>query len=175
MIKHYVELSFPGVLCSETCVKEVKERSQDLLNFSEGFFAYRFFDITYSIVNGIELASPWHTISPTTFIGEEYTLDRIKGELAGATTLISNMEDNGWGRVVKTKHGAFYPVPEGDRITSSTPDKEEDFWREKAAEHFGISIKEVTKQQRSFAKDHYFGENYSMNSMNSFSRGSDHK
>lgn len=116
MTKHYVEFSFPGAFFSEYKVQEVTERNPELVKVPEGAFAYRFFDQSEAIVDGETLVGDRKNFSPLTYFGTAYTLEEVKAQFPECTTLISNMECNGWNRVVKTRRGNWQPLEEGDTV-----------------------------------------------------------
>lgn len=116
MLKHFVEFSFHGAFLSEYQVKEVTERNPELVTVPEGAFAYRFFDRTETSIDGEVLVGERKNISPLTYIGKEYTLEEVKDQFPECHILISNMEVNGWSRVVKTRCGNWQPLLEGDIV-----------------------------------------------------------
>lgn len=118
MLKHYVEFSFPGAFFSEYSVKEVAERNPELITVPEGAFAYRFFDRIETVVDGETLTGERKNFSPFTYFGTAYTLEEVKAQFPEYTILISNMECNGWNRVVKTLRGNWQPLGEGDTVIS---------------------------------------------------------
>lgn len=116
MTKHYVEFSFPGEFFSEYTVQEVAERNPELVKVPEGVFAYRFFDRSEAIVDGETIVGDRKNFSPLTYLGTAYTLEEVKAQFPECTPLISNMECNGWNRVVKTRRGNWQPLEEGDTV-----------------------------------------------------------
>lgn len=116
MLKHYVEFSFPVAFFSEYEIQEVAERNPKLITVPEGAFAYRFFDRTEGVVDGETILGKSKNYSPITYFGTEYTLEEVKAQFPECTTLISNMEGNGWNRVVKTRRGNWQPLEEGDTV-----------------------------------------------------------
>lgn len=116
MLKHYVKFSFPGAFFTEHAIQEVAERNSQLITVPEGAFAYRFFDRTEEVVDGETLLGKEKNYSPITYFGTAYTLEEVKTQFPECTTLISNMEYNGWNRVVKTRRGNWQPLEEGDTV-----------------------------------------------------------
>jgi len=116
MVKQYVEFLYPGALVSETEVKEVKDRDPSRLEVPEGCFGYRFFDRQEAVVDGETLVGQPRNYSGMTYFGQAMTLAEVKREMPDALTLISNMEGNGWERVVKTRRGNFQPLELEDRV-----------------------------------------------------------
>lgn len=117
MLKHYVEFFFPGAFYSDCNVKEVSERNPELITIPDGAFAYRFFDQTEEVtVNGESIVGERENSSPLTYLGTEYTLEEVKAQFPEYTMLISNMEINGWNRVVKTREGNWYPIQMGEKV-----------------------------------------------------------
>lgn len=116
MTKHYIEFSFPGALCSEHKAQEVAERNLELVKVPDGAFACRFFDQSEAIVDGKTLVGGKNNFSPFTYFGTAYTLKEVKAQFPQLTTLISNMERNGYNRVVKTCCGNWQYLEEGDTV-----------------------------------------------------------
>lgn len=116
MLKHYVRFSFPGAFFSEYETEEVAERNPELITVPDGAFAYCFFDRTEEVVDGEKLIGKEKNFSPLTYFGTAYTLEEVKAQFPEYTTLISNMECNGWNRVVRTRRGNWQPLEEGDKV-----------------------------------------------------------
>ncbi|MCI8655787.1 MAG: hypothetical protein HFJ48_08055 [Clostridia bacterium] len=119
MLKHFVEYLYPGVFVSETSVEEIAERDTKKVTFSDGCFGFRFFDKSVTVVDGETLTGERKNISNWYYQGEKMTLAEVKekhGDDRDYHILISNMENNGYNAVVKTKFGQFIPLNDGDTI-----------------------------------------------------------
>lgn len=116
MLKHYVQFSYPGVIVNEYEVKEVEKRDAALITVPAGACAYRFFDRTEIILNGEKLVGEPKNFSPLTYLGKAYTLKQVKAEFPESKMLISNMECNGFKRVVRTRCGNWQPLSEDDVV-----------------------------------------------------------
>ena len=119
MLKHYVEYLYPGILFSETSVKEVAERDVKAVDISDGCFGFRFFDRTVTVIDGETLTGDRKNVSGWYYQGEKMTLEQVKathGSDHNYRMLISNMENNGYGTVVKTKFGQFMPLNDNDTV-----------------------------------------------------------
>lgn len=116
-LKHYVDFYLPGKLefFNEHKIQEVPERSLESVKVPKRAFAYRFFDQSEDIVNGETLVGNRTNFSPVTFFGTAYTLEEVKEQFPWCFTLISNMEWNGYNRVVLTSCG-FYHLREEDIV-----------------------------------------------------------
>lgn len=115
-IKQYVEFMYPGAFFSETEVREVKERDPTKLEVPQGCFGYRFFERQEVQEGGETLFGQPRNYSGTTYFGKAMTIADVKREMPDAKTLISNMENNGWDKVVKTRRGNFQPLQLEDRV-----------------------------------------------------------
>lgn len=117
MLKHYVEFMYPGILFSETSETPVKRRDSALVKKPNMSYGFRFFDREETKKNGEILIGRNKNYSSVYFFGGEvYTLARVKAELPNKDILISNMESNGYKRVVKTRFGQFLPLEKRDRV-----------------------------------------------------------
>lgn len=116
MLKHYVQFSYPGAFFSEHSTEEIAERNAELVKVPEGAFAYQFYDREEVEVDGETLRGECKNYSGFTYFGKAYTLEEVKSEFPQYTTLISNMECNGWNKVVRTRRGNWQPIEEGDIV-----------------------------------------------------------
>lgn len=116
MLKHYVEFSYPESFVSEDVIREVAERNPALITLPKYAYAYRFFDRTEIIVDGEKLVGEPKNFSPLTYLGKVYTLEQVKAEFPKAKVLISNIECNGWERVIKTRWGIWIPLWEDGTV-----------------------------------------------------------
>lgn len=94
MLKHYVEYLYPGILVSETSVKEVAERDVKAVDLSDGCFGFRFFDRTVTVIDGETLTGDRKNVSGWYYQGEKMTLEQVKatyGSDHNYRILISNM------------------------------------------------------------------------------------
>lgn len=116
MLKHFVEWFYPGSFVSETSAEEVPDRSPPKYKHGAAY-GYRHFSQTIIEQDGEKLVGPRKDVSPMTYYGEILTLDQVKA-LPGDDyrILISNMECNGWDRVVRTVRGNFYNLKDGDTV-----------------------------------------------------------
>lgn len=117
--KHYVEYLYPGAIVTERIVKEVEERSDDVVDPPENCFGYAFFDKTETEVDKEKLTSGEKNRSGTRFFGQVYTLKEVKEKFPEKDILISNIESNNYEKVVQTRCGNFQPFKEEDKIVSS--------------------------------------------------------
>lgn len=116
MLKHFVEFSYRGAFFSEHSCKEIAERNPALVIVPEGAFAYRFYDQEQMMVGDELLTGQCKNYSGYTYFGKTYTLEEVKREFPQYSILISNMERNGWNKVVKTRIGNWQPLAEGDTV-----------------------------------------------------------
>lgn len=113
--KTYVEFFFRGVLFDETSVREVQSRDVEKLEVPKNAFGFQFFDVLTTTQEGVELTSDRLNESPMHYYGGRImTLEEVRAEMPDATTLISNMEGNGYDRVIRCTQGNFKPFEDGD-------------------------------------------------------------
>ncbi len=119
MLKHYVEYLYPDIIVSETSVSEIPERDVKKIELSDDCFGFRFFDRTVIVVDGETLTGDRKNVSSWYYQGEKMTLEQVKaayGNDGKHDILISNMENNGYVSVVKTKFGQFMPLNDDDTV-----------------------------------------------------------
>ena len=116
--KQYVEFLYPGALVPESEVREVPNREASV-EVPKGCFAYKFFERqeTESEDGEVLLGRP-RNYSGTHYFGKVMSLDDVKREMPNQRTLISNMEGNGWDRVVQTRRGNYQPFTEQDVLVA---------------------------------------------------------
>ena len=117
MIKQYVEFFYPGSFVSTTSELEVADR-KPLREIPDGAYGYRFFARIEVVEEGETLVGKNKDYSPMTYYGEALTLKDIKAMKPPGdySILVLNMEGNKWGRVVRTIHGSFRPLSDGDVV-----------------------------------------------------------
>jgi hypothetical protein len=115
MTKHFVEFYYPGSFVSETDVKEIKNRNQNIER-PKNCFGYRFFDKEVITKNGEVLEGKKKNISNMTYFGQKYSLKEVKNQFPYLKILISNMECNEWNYVVKTIQGNWQPLKDDDKV-----------------------------------------------------------
>jgi hypothetical protein len=113
---HFVRFYFPGSFVSETSEREIESRDAPV-DMPPRAYGYAFFDKTLAM-NGKEMLwGPERNTSGITYRGEVYDLERVKREMPSERILISNMECNGYKRVVVTQRGTF-PLNDDDKVVS---------------------------------------------------------
>ena len=118
MTKTYVEIFYPGSLFPESKVREVKDRTP--IDLPSGAFAFSFFDQEETIVKGEILVGKQKNRSGRFYAGELFTLAEVKEKFPESRILISNMENNGYAKVVKTVRGNFQPfMPEDTMLVGA--------------------------------------------------------
>ena len=115
MLKHFVERLYPGIICSETTVCEIPERDVKAVQLAGDCFGFRFFDKTVTVVDGETLTGSRKNVSGWYYQGEKMTIDQVKATFGHDAILISNMENNGYTEVVKTRFG-FMPLNDNDTV-----------------------------------------------------------
>lgn len=118
MLKHYVEFLYPGILFSETSVREVKTRQyKKLKKIPKECFGFRYFDKEEIKKCGDILRSKEKNWSGLYCFGEVYTLDRVKKEYPNEKILIGNIDRNSrTGKAIKTRRGNWILFEKNDRI-----------------------------------------------------------
>lgn len=117
MTKTYVEIFYPGSFFPETKVQEVKDRTP--IDLPNGAFAFSFFDREETKINGEVLYGKEKNRSGRFYAGELFTLEEVKEKFPENRILISNLENNGYDRVVKTIRGNFQPFTSNDTMLVS--------------------------------------------------------
>ncbi|MEK6952449.1 MAG: hypothetical protein AABX29_05520 [Nanoarchaeota archaeon] len=112
--KQYVKFLYPGAFFPESGVREVPNREASV-EAPKGCFGYKFFERQETKAeDGEVLFGRPRNYSGTHYFGKVKTLDDIKREMPNQRTLISNMEENGWDKVVQTRRGNYEPFTEQD-------------------------------------------------------------
>src|SRR3989344_1115482 len=107
--KQYVEFLFPGSLFPESEIRKVPNR-QASVQAPKGCFGYKFFERQETEAeDGEVLLGRPRNYSGTHYFGKVKTLNDIRREMPDQRTLISNMEGNGWDKVVQTRRGNYQP------------------------------------------------------------------
>jgi hypothetical protein len=114
-MKTYCEILYPGSFFPEEEVIEVKTRQPEAIAKKyPGAFAFQFFDqVKQEVeVDGVKrtVSGDRKNLSPKYFPGGK-TFDKQEVEAMGPEFRIlrSNMDNDGWGIVVKTRRGNFQP------------------------------------------------------------------
>lgn len=115
MKKTYVEFYFAGSFMSEISVHEVENRNRPI-DIPPNAFGYSFYDREETVIDGEKLTGAIKNRSPMTYFGQAMTLDEVKRNVPNSNILISNMQCNGWDKVVRTKLGNFQPLQENDVV-----------------------------------------------------------
>lgn len=115
MLKTYVEFFFPGSFMSETSTTEVSDRSTPT-HVPPNAFAYRFHEIEEVTLDGEKLKGNAKNYSGMHYFGQAFTLSQVKEQFPTQKILISNMECNGWKKIVRTKIGNFQPLNDNDVV-----------------------------------------------------------
>jgi len=118
-IQHYIEWMYPGIISTDTSSEKIDHRDpQRVDKMKERVFAFRFFDRT--VVDGEELLGKDKNPSGIYYLGGSVmTLAEVKdkyGDDPDKRILISNMENNGYDRIVMTKFGQSMPLNDQDRV-----------------------------------------------------------
>jgi hypothetical protein len=116
MLKHYVEFLYPGILFSDTSEDEVETRDIHKLEIPEYSFGFRFFDREQTILDGEVLTGKSKNYSNWYYYGKVMTIDDVKEQEPDQRILISNMENNDYKRIVRTKFGQSIPVQDEDVV-----------------------------------------------------------
>lgn len=116
MIIHYIEFVYAGSFLSETIPVRISKREfKDPL--PQGAYAYSFFDQEEVEIDGEVLKGPPKNRSVRYIKGDVYDLEQVKAEIPDSRILISNMENNGYDKVVKCSQG-FIPLNKTDILIS---------------------------------------------------------
>lgn len=123
MKQHYIEWLMPGSFLSETYSEKVQRAGFVPEKIPDRVFGYRHYSRTEMISNGEHLVGSPSERTGTTYFGEELDMagvialnEKFDGNYR---ILISNMENNGWTRVVRTRFGQFFPLEDGDNVKAA--------------------------------------------------------
>lgn len=117
MLQHYVEFGYPGSFFSETGERKVKTR-KGKITIPENAFGYRYFDREETKIKGETLRGKDKNYSHWTYKGKEMSLADVKREMGDKNILISNMENNGYTRIVSV-FGRCFPLNKEDVVLKS--------------------------------------------------------
>lgn len=111
----FVEFLFPGTLFPEEKIERHEDREMPVV-VPEGAFCYSFFDVEKTVVGEEEFWGKRKNHSGRFYPDAAvFTLEEVKA-LPDIGFLASNMEANGWEKVVRTRRGNFQPLQPGDTI-----------------------------------------------------------
>lgn len=119
MLKHYVEYFYPGVLVSETEVKEISRRDRRCVKPSKLCYGFQFFDREEVIKDGETLRGNRKNLSGMYYIGGEVlTVEDVEAlrPKSQYKILLSNMVNNGWDKVIRTRLGNFQNFYPKDKV-----------------------------------------------------------
>ena len=118
MLKHYIQWHFAGSFFSNVKLQEVPDRRDTLGDTvpPDGAYGFRFLSRQEVEIDGEVMTGAQRNESPMTYFGEVLTLEQVKQLPGDNRILISNMEGNGWERVVRTILGNFQPLRDGDVV-----------------------------------------------------------
>lgn len=118
MLKHYVEFLYPGILFSESSIREIKTRNyKKLIRIPKECYGFRFFD-REEIKNSREvLKGNERNWSGTYYFGKLYTINQVKTEFPNEKILIRNIERNSkTGKAIRTRWGNWQLFEKDDKI-----------------------------------------------------------
>lgn len=122
MKNKYVRFDFPGSFVDESSLVRRTTDNPEEIEVPKGAFAFRFCERTEAEVDGETLLGEWQYDDRTFYApgSRIVTLTEVKaGAIEGnCDILISNMECNGWDRVVETNRGNVKPLRETDVVLS---------------------------------------------------------
>ncbi len=119
MLKHYVEIFYPGEeFFYKTTEEEVDQRNSKLVTIPKEAIGYRFFDRSEWSFKGQNFVGLKKNFSRMTYFGKAYTLEEVEAYFPKCENLINNMKSQGYSRVVKTRAGNWQFLEEGDIVKS---------------------------------------------------------
>lgn len=120
MLKHYVEFLYPGFFCSGISVEEIDERDAKKVKVPDNCYAFRFFDMTVTVVDGEILRGDRKNESGYYYYqAEKMTLEQVKttfGNDWNYRNLISYMETYGYKEAIKTRFGYVKELNDNDIV-----------------------------------------------------------
>lgn len=116
----YVEYLIPGSFFAESETKKVSSRDISKLKVPDYAFGFQFFDITSTQVDGEKLEGRPKNFSKRYLLAEE-VLDQegVKKKIPDNDVLLSNMRNNGYKHVVKTRRGNIQPADKDTIVLNS--------------------------------------------------------
>jgi len=117
MLKHYVHKWYAAGFFAEDSFGEVTDRTPEGVPFDKNAdricYSFEFFDREETEADGEILKGEFKNPSAPYFRNcKIYTLRQAKKEFGSDSTLVRNMEGNGWRRVAKAVNGFTVPLPE---------------------------------------------------------------
>lgn len=119
MLKHYVKFFFPGYWGSDSQIQEIAERKLGAFQVPYTAHAYQLLDREEAFIDGNLIIGNWENLSPCTYFGKEYAIEEVKAKFPEHTPFVTYMENNGWTRIVETRHGVWRPLEEEDIVINS--------------------------------------------------------
>lgn len=121
----YVRFLYPGIMLSEDSVHKVENRDVSKIRVPEDAFAFQFFDVLSTTVTvnskNIALTSEEIDVSPRHYYGGKvYTIAELKRELPNEHTLINNVQNNHYKKVIKCRTGNWQPFEKTDIFVEIT-------------------------------------------------------
>lgn len=118
MLKHYVELDYPGTFFPETTIEEIPSRETFKPKLGRGLYAFTFFDREVIEQNGETLAGKEKNRSKRTLIGKRVAVDILERDYpeAAKNCLLSNARCNGWDILVLCPAGNWQPLQAGEKL-----------------------------------------------------------
>lgn len=117
MMQQYVTFLFPGSFMPEEKLVKINSRS-DKFEIPNNCFAYYFSERQELESDGEILRGKMGNKSGRFYFGKAMTAEEVKSTVPDSSILLSNMENNNWNTVVKTRQGNFQPLMEDDVIVS---------------------------------------------------------
>ena len=117
VIKRYVTFYFPNIFVDDSEDKEVGHRDPAKLAIPEHCHAFCFYERKIITVDGERLKGPRKNYTGLYYInGDIFTLEQVRRQFPKEKILISNMECNKWGKVIRTKNGGWRPFEKDDSV-----------------------------------------------------------
>ncbi len=109
MLKHYVEILYRGMLFDETDKRKVKSRDASKVKVPKEAYGFRFFDLEEIVKGNETLVGEPKNYSGIFYFGKVMTLEDVEREMPKEDSLLWNMKNNGYKKVIKTRSGNFKP------------------------------------------------------------------
>jgi len=125
--KYFVEFYYPGILVSETSIKEIsKDTNIDDIEVPKNAYGFKFFKKAYKTENGINLDSDRLNESRMYYVGGVvYSLEDVKKRYPSKEILIRNMENNNYENVIRCRTGNWQVFEDGDFVLGENTIKEQ--------------------------------------------------
>ena len=119
---YYVEYLYPGIIVSETSLKEIsydEYLNPEKIPIPKGSFGFRTMHRAEVIQEGDVLIGSYRNTSGWIYFGKKLSKDNVAVKFGKDSTLYHNMENNGYDFIVNTEYGQSFPLHKNDTVRGS--------------------------------------------------------